>query len=168
MWSLYFMLYDWTHVWISYIAIRATCHVNRIAYSYSSSPWWWRQKSLPKLGSISTMPHGATSQKTVIFILVIVRISSLNICILLTMKCLSLSRGPARWQTRPLTTEGAQRGQRPQDSRLRLQDSKVWSWAPGRARRQDEYTDWPSLVTGLLTLSYGTTAVLTADFTFFN
>jgi hypothetical protein len=38
-----------------------------------SSLWWWRQYSPLKRRSISTELHGATSQKTVIFILAAVR-----------------------------------------------------------------------------------------------
>jgi hypothetical protein len=44
------------------------------------SPWWWRQQALLKRRSISTRLHGATSQKTVIFMLASLRTWNLTFC----------------------------------------------------------------------------------------
>jgi hypothetical protein len=41
-------------------------------------PWWWRQLAPLKRRSIRTRLHGATSQKTAIFILAALRISNIN------------------------------------------------------------------------------------------
>jgi hypothetical protein len=47
-------------------------------YHHRSSPCLWRQYDLLKRWSVSTRLHGATSQKTAIFILVAVRTSYHN------------------------------------------------------------------------------------------
>jgi hypothetical protein len=41
--------------------------------NHHSSPWWWRQYAPLKYRSTSTWPHGATSQKTLNFMLSAVR-----------------------------------------------------------------------------------------------
>jgi hypothetical protein len=60
----------------------------RFRGAYWLIAWWWRQEAPLKRQSISTRLHSATSQRTVIFILVAVR--TLNLTNLYKVRCFTM------------------------------------------------------------------------------